>query len=358
MTSRETVPGVDLAQLAPYLPTVLNDYDPRQELLVRLLPGGRSNLTCLLYQGGVPRWVLRRPPLGHVMPSAHDMAREFAALSMLAPAGFPAPRPRALCQDMSVLGVTFLIYDYVPGLIISSAATARQLGRAEASQVCGSLISTLGQLHTVEPPPLPPGRSASARQYLDRQVDRWTRQWQHTRTRARPAFDQLADWLRTEIASLPTDYPVTIVHGDYRLDNLVLDPASRLIAAVLDWEMSTLGDPLLDLALLLVYWEEPGDGRRTQLNVARDLTTASDGFWSRDRLLREYLSVTGRPAVHLQACLGLACLKLAVIMESIHVRHLAGQALDDLSAGHEEAAPALLDMGLAAARHGVPGLAM
>ena len=376
------VPGVNVAALTRYLPAVLDDYDPQSELTARLLAGGRSNLTCLLSQpGGAPgpdrlgaerhgparhgferhgferHWVLRRPPLGHVMPSAHDMAREFRALSGLAGTGFPAPRPRALCTDPSVLGVTFLIYDYVPGLIIADEAAARRLTPAQAGQLCGELAGTLARLHAIAPPPAPAGRSASARDYLARQVTRWTDQWRRTATRELASFEPLARWLRDEISSLPTDYGVTVVHGDFRLDNLVLDPDTQQIRAVLDWEMSTLGDPLMDLALLLVYWEQPGDGLRHQVNVALNLTT-SDGFWSREQLVRSYTEATTLPLDHLQACLGLACLKLAVVMESIHFRHRSGQALDPLSAGLGEAAPALLELGLAVAGgQGLAGLA-
>ena len=376
------VPGVNVAALARYLPAVLDDYDPDLELTARLLAGGRSNLTCLLTQPGRAagadrhgpdrhgpdrhgpdrhgperHWVLRRPPLGHVLPSAHDMAREFRALSGLAGTGFPAPRPRALCTDPAVLGVTFLVYDYVPGLIVADEAAARRLTPAQAGQLCGELAGTLARLHAIAPPPTPPGRSASAKDYLGRQLARWADQWRRTATRELASFEPLARWLRDEISGLPTDYEVTVVHGDFRLDNLVLDPGTQQIRAVLDWEMSTLGDPLMDLALLLVYWEQPGDGLRHQVNVARNLTT-SDGFWSREQLVRAYAEATRLPLGHLDACLGLACLKLAVVMESIHYRHLSGQALDPLSAGLGEAPAALLELGLAvAAGQGLAGLA-
>ena len=367
------VPGIDLAALARYLPTVLDDYDPAAGLSVRLLAGGRSNLTCLISQpggqpegnqahsvplpGGARQWVLRRPPLGHVMPSAHDMVREFRILSDLDGTGFPAPRPRALCTDHSVLGVTFLLYDYVPGLIISDEAAAARLTAAQADEVCGALVTTLARLHGLTPPATPPGRSASASDYLRRQVTRWTSQWEHTATRDLPAFPRLARWLRDEVDGLATDYPVTMVHGDYRLDNLILDPGTRQVRAVLDWEMSTLGDPLMDLALLLVYWEQPGDSLRRKVNVARNLTTG-DGFWSRERLAGAYAEASARPLDHLAVCLALGCLKLAVVMESIHYRHLSGQAIDPLSAGLGDAAPALLELGLeTAAGHGLAGLA-
>ena len=341
------VPGVDLAALARYLPTVLADYDPAAGLGARLLAGGRSNLTCLISQPG-RQWVLRRPPLGHVMPSAHDMVREFRILSELDGTGFPAPRPRALCTDHSVLGVTFLIYDYVPGLVISDEAAAAELTAGQADTVCGELVAALARLHGLATRPAAPGRSASATDYLRRQVTRWAGQWERTATRDLPAFPRLARWLQDEVSRLDADYEVTTVHGDYRLDNLILDPGTRQVRAVLDWEMSTLGDPLMDLALLLVYWEQPGDGLRRQVNVARNLTTGA-GFWSREQLVGAYAKATERPLDHLQVCLALGCLKLAVVMESIHFRHRSGQAIDPLSAGLGDAAPALLEVGLAVA---------
>jgi aminoglycoside phosphotransferase (APT) family kinase protein len=341
------VPGIDLAALARYLPTVLDDYDPAAGLSARLLAGGRSNLTCLIFQPG-RQWVFRRPPLGHVMPSAHDMVREFRILSDLDGTGFPAPRPRALCTDHSLLGVTFLVYDYVPGLIISDAAAAARLSAGQADTVCGELVATLARLHELPAPPTPPGRSASATDYLRRQVSRWTGQWEHTATRDLPAFGRLARWLQAEVNGLTTDYEVSRVHGDYRLDNLILDPGTRQVRAVLDWEMSTFGDPLMDLALLLVYWERSGDGLRRRVNVAQSLTTG-DGFWSRERLVGAYAEATARPLDHLPVCLAVACLKLAVVMESIHYRHRSGQAIDPLSAGLGDAAPALLELGLAVA---------
>ena len=351
------VPGIDLSHLARYLPTVLDDYDPAGGLTAALLTGGRSNLTCLLSQGDGRRWVLRRPPLGHVLPTAHDMTREFRALSELAGHDFPAPRPRVLCEDPAVLGVTFMIYEYVPGLIIADEAAARRLSATGAHDLCHHLVHTLARLHAIPPPAVAPGRSSSSAAYLTRQVTRFAAQWHRTRTRDLPDFDRLAGWLEEQATRLAPDYPVTRVHGDYRLDNLVLDPASHQVRAVLDWELSTLGDPVMDLALLLVYWEQPGDGLRRQLEVARGLTTP-EGFWSREQLVREYTAATGAPMDHLTFCVALACLKLAVIMESVHYRHLSGEALDELSGGLAAAAPALLGMGLLAADgRGVAGLA-
>jgi aminoglycoside phosphotransferase (APT) family kinase protein len=351
------VPGIDVGRLAHYLPTVLEDYDPAGDLSVRLLAGGRSNLTCLVTQRHGQQWVLRRPPLGHVMPTAHDMAREFRTLAVMADHDFPAPRPRALCDDPSVLGATFLIYEYVPGLTILDTGTAHSLAAPEASEISGELIRVLTRLHAIPPPALGLGRSSSSISYLKRQVIRWMDQWRRNQTRELSAFDQLSHWLQEEVNNLPADYPVTFVHGDFRLDNVVLDPLSYKVRAVLDWEMSTLGDPLMDVALLLAYWEQPDDNLRRRINVARGLTTSA-GFWPRDRLLSEYVRIAGLRTDHLEACLGLACLKLAAIMEGIHYRHLSGKALGNLSAGLADAAPAFLEMGLMiVAGRGLAGLA-
>jgi aminoglycoside phosphotransferase (APT) family kinase protein len=352
------VPGINLHALAQYLPSVLADYDVQRKLVARLLTGGRSNLTYLLSQPGGRKWVLRRPPLGHVMPSAHDMGREYRTLSALSGHRFPAPRARALCTDHSVLGVTFLLYDYTPGLVIATEPAARGLTTVEANRLSQEVITTLAQLHAVHPPAASPNRSASSTQYLRRQLSRWTQQWQRTQTRELSDFIRLTRWLDQTIKNLSNDYPVTWVHGDYRLDNLVLDPSTKQVRAVLDWEMSTGGDPLMDLAVLLVYWEQNGDSLRQHVNVARNLTTQA-GFWSRGELLEQYLRLTPHPQDHLIPCLALACLKLAVIMESIHYRHLAGQAVDPLSSGLGDAAPALLQIGMAVTSgHGLAALAM
>jgi aminoglycoside phosphotransferase (APT) family kinase protein len=330
--------------LARFLPGAVDDYDPGSPLTATLLSGGRSNLTCLLEQPG-RRWVLRRPPLGHVLPSAHDMPREFRTLTLLAGGGYPAPAPLALCEDISVIGVPFLLMGYVAGQIVVDPVAAAAFTPDQAGRLCGDLIGLLARLHAIPPPALAANRSTSSVRYLERQLDRWTSQWTQTRTRDLGAFDRLADRLRAALGRNVADQPVTLVHGDYRLDNLVLDPDRKTVRAVLDWEMSTLGDPLMDFAVLLVYWEDPGDGLRRRVIVARDLTT-HEGFWSRRRLADEYLKASGFADDRLDLCLGLACLKLAVIMESVHYRHLAGQALDGLSTGLADAAPALVDMGL------------
>jgi aminoglycoside phosphotransferase (APT) family kinase protein len=150
-----------------------------------------------------------------------------------------------------------MIYEFVPGLIIAHAKATGDPTPTAAADLSNELVTTLARLHGIPAPPLPPGRSASSADHLRRQVVRWTDQWERNKNRELTMFGQLASWLRKEVSAIAPDYPATLVHGDYRLDNLVLDPGSRRVRAVLDWEMSTLGDPMTDLALLLVYWEEP-----------------------------------------------------------------------------------------------------
>jgi aminoglycoside phosphotransferase (APT) family kinase protein len=350
--------GVDAVRLGPYLGAELQDYDPAGQLTITPLVGGRSNLTYRLSQAD-RSWVLRRPPLGHVMPSAHDMAREFRTLAFLSGNHFPVPEPVALCEDRSVLGVTFQILGYVPGLVIADESAARRLAAADADHLCQELVRVLSRLHSIPAPAVAPGQSTSSAHYLRRQVNRWTDQWERTKTRELPAVARISQWLQGAIGDVPADHQVTVVHGDYRLDNLILDPLTKDIRAVLDWEMSTLGDPLMDLAVLLVYWEQYSDTLRKQVAVARNLTTFP-GFWSRGRLAEEYFKGAAIPVDqrHLDICLALACLKLAVIMESVHYRYLAGQTVDELSAGLEAAAPALLQLGvLVSEGKGIDGLA-
>jgi aminoglycoside phosphotransferase (APT) family kinase protein len=203
------------------------------------------------------------------------------------------------------------------------------------------------RLHGIPAPAVAAGQSESSAHYLRRQVNRWAEQWERTKTRDLLAVSHISQWLHEAISDVPEDRRVTVVHGDYRLDNLILDPVTKGIRAVLDWEMSTLGDPLMELAVLLVYWEQSSDSLRKRVAVARHLTTAR-GFWSRSQLAEEYFKGAVVPVDqrHLDICLALACLKLAVIMESVHYRYLAGQTVDELSAGLEEAAPALLQMGM------------
>ena len=337
--------GLDLESLAPWL---------RERGLVGdgaldgvRLSGGLSNVTYLVTQGDTSL-VVRRPPLGHVMPTAHDMGREFTVLSGMERGGFRAPRPRAYCDDDSVIGARFLVMEYVPGRILSSDAAAEGLSAADAGVLSAELMDTLAELHAVDAAAVGLGDFGRPEGFLARQVQRWRQQWELSKTRELPAIDALATWLDERVATIPLNAPWSVVHGDYRLDNCIIDPVEPRVRAVLDWEMSTLGDPLMDLATILVYWSRPGDALRHEIRFAA-FVTDRDGFWERDALVRRYAEVSGRDLGHLDVCIALSGFKLAVIMESIRKRTLAGQQLGadtSLADGMAAATDALAQMGL------------
>lgn len=324
-----------------------------------LFPGGRSNVTYRLVDATGTSIVLRRPPLGNVLPTAHDMAREHRVLTGLNSVGFPAPRALALCDDESVTGASFLVMEYVDGRIVSTAAEAATLTASERAAISSTLVSTIADLHAVDVDAAGLADLGRPGGYLPRQLARWAKQWELTRTRDLRSMDALRDALAARLEALPMDLPWSLVHGDYRLDNVILDPHGAQVRAVLDWEMSTLGDPLADLALTLVYWTEAGDGLRHRVPVAEHLTDG-EGFWSRAQLIEAYEAASGRSLDHLDVCSALACYKLAVITESIHARTLSGKQLGT-AAGDVHAmgvaTEALADMGLAVTRDGtVAGL--
>lgn len=328
-------PGLRLAALTRWLGANVADYDACASPSWRLLAGGRSNVTYELTDPSGRRWALRRPPLGHVLPSAHDMAREFRVLTGLTRAGFPVPHAHALCEDEAVIGATFLVMDFVDGRVIADKDDAASLGADQADLVSRTLIDGLADLHAVDVEAAGLRDFGRPEGYLTRQVTRWAEQWQRTKTRELPTLDAVGDWLAEQVTDVPADVPWSLVHGDYRLDNVILAPSLDRLTAVLDWEMSTLGDPLADLAVTLVYWTQATDGLRRDVPVAQSITTGP-GFWTRERVVREYLDRTGRDADHLDLCIALACYKLAVIMESIHFRHLSGQQLGTSAERHED----------------------
>lgn len=325
-----------------------------------LFPGGRSNVTYRLTDAAGTELVLRRPPLGNVLPSAHDMGREHRVLAGLHRVGFPVPRPLALCTDESVTGATFLVMEHVAGRIVATASEADALTSEDRAAASQTLVGKLATLHGVDVDAAGLADLGRPAGYLPRQLTRWASQWDLTKTRDLPAMDDLRSRIEQGLAAVPEDPPWALVHGDYRLDNVILDPESWQVRAVLDWEMSTLGDPLSDLALFLVYWSESGDGLRHCVPVAEHLTDG-DGFWGRARIVDEYARATGSSLDHLDVCTALACFKLAVITESIHARTLSGKQLGTAARDTHAmgvATEALADLGLAVTRIGtVAGLA-
>jgi aminoglycoside phosphotransferase (APT) family kinase protein len=283
-----------------------------------LISGGKSNLTYLLSDGN-HCYVLRRPPLGTILPGAHDVAREYRVMGALADSTVPVPAMAALCADDSVMGVPFYVMEAVPGVVLRDRDLVAQVPERVRAKLGGTLVDTLADLHEIDPADV--GLSGLGRPdgYLRRQLDRWLRQYHTIKVRDLDHAESVAAALQ---ASLPVTGGAGIVHGDYRLDNVIVDhdDMSR-IAAVLDWEMATLGDPLADLAALVMFWDEPG---QTFNPVTKGLTAFS-GFLTPGQVVERYVTRRGLVVDDLDWYLVFARFRLAVILEQIHVRHLEGK---------------------------------
>ena len=294
-------------------------------LRFELLGGGRSNVTYLV-RGGGREWVLRRPPLGHVLPTAHDMAREYRVLAALADTDVPVPRPFALCEDPSVNDAPFYVMEYCPGVVVEFDLPD---GFAESEQerrrISLALVDTLVRLHAIDFEALGLGGFGRPAGYLERQVRRWSQQWERSKTDELPVVEELLRRLRV---ALPASPPPTIVHGDYRLGNMALAPDDPgEVLAIFDWEMATLGDPLADLGYTLIYWAEPGDPVGEGGVGSLPSATRRPGFLSRAAIVAEYAKRSGRDVEAVDFYQVLALTKLAVIAEGIYARYLQGKTL-------------------------------
>ncbi len=291
---------------------------------------------------------MRRPPLGHVLPTAHDMAREFRVLSALAGSGVPVPRTFALCEDDGVNGAPFYVMADTPGVVIEDRIPD---GYAESEderrRMSLALVDTLVALHAVDFEAVGLGDFGRPAGYVERQIRRWSQQWERSKQRDVPGFDELVARLR---ASLPQHSDATIVHGDYRLGNMALDPADPgRVVAVFDWEMATLGDPLADLGYTLIYWGEVGDppglvGQKAALSV-----TAQPGFLSRSELASAYAKASGRDVSAIDFYRVLALFKGAVISEGIHARFVQGKTVGEGFDRFGQQTADLVERGLAVA---------
>ena len=321
------VPGADPALVGPYLARVLDDPGWR-DCTVELIAGGRSNLTYAV-TSGAGTLVLRRPPLRAVRPTAHDMAREHRVLSALTGTAVPVPEPVHLCTDPAVLGAPFYLMCRVDGVIArESFPPGYAESAADRVAATHALVDVLADLHAVDPAAVGLAGFGRPDGYLERQLRRWLGEWEALRDTDRPVVDALAAELaRGRPAAAPSG---PVVHGDYRLDNVVLDPAHPgRVAAVLDWEMSTLGDPLADLGLLLVYWQQ---GRPAGAPVVTRSVTALPGFPTREQVVERYAARTGRDVAALPWYVGLGFFKLAVVVAGIVARARAGAMADDTGA--------------------------
>jgi aminoglycoside phosphotransferase (APT) family kinase protein len=339
-TTGPEVPGLDLGRLRGFLDRVLPGGVAGQ-LEARLLTGGKSNLTYDVTDGS-RHWVVRRPPLGHVLATAHDMAREHRVMTALRDTAVPVPQTYALCEDTEVIGAPFYVMERVAGTPYRHAAELEALGAARTTTISQAMVDTLAALHEVAPESVGLADFGRPDGFLERQVRRWKQQLDASRSRDLAGADALHAALA---GSVPEASRPGIVHGDYRLDNLLVDDSDR-VAAVVDWEMATVGDPLTDVALLLVY------ERMADLQGGAAVADASQapGFLPPDRQLERYAERSGRDLSAMGFYLGLAYFKIAVILEGIHYRHLHGQTVGE---GFDEVGAAvepLLRAGLAAVK--------
>ncbi len=314
--------------VGPYLARVLEN-PAWNECTVELIAGGKSNLTYAI-ASPAGEVVLRRPPLTAVLPTAHDMVREHRVLAALAGTDVPVPAVFHLCTDVDVVGAPFYVMDRVHGLVIRDTVPAGYAdSSAEKSRIADALVETLVAIHGVPTTGALEGYGRPAG-YLARQIRRWTGQWEATKSAvaaADPALLDDLDALAADLsAHLPDQRETTLVHGDYRLDNTMLDPADPgRVVAVLDWELSTLGDPLADVGLLGVYWGTPTTADSAEVaNQITSRVTSEPGFPMRDEVFERYAQRSGRDLSALPWYLAFGYFKLAVIATGIAARHQAG----------------------------------
>lgn len=291
-------------------------------LSAELITGGKSNLTYSV-SDGVREFVVRRPPLGHVLATAHDMGREHRIMTALAPTNVPVPATFAYCDDPKIIGATFYVMEKVAGTPYSRAKDLEALGADRTRDISIRLVDTLVALHSVDYLTIGLSDFGKPDGYLSRQLSRWQKQLEASHSRELPGMDELIARLE---GSVPSESDATIVHGDYRLDNLLVDGSDQ-VAAVLDWEMSTLGDPLTDVAVMLAYQQLAESTRPDSTGAVVTDAARAPGYLTRDEILERYASATGRDVGHIGFHLGLAFFKLAVILEGIHYRHVHGQTL-------------------------------
>ncbi|MER5305355.1 phosphotransferase family protein [Streptomyces lasiicapitis] len=344
-------PGLDLDRLRGHLDRERPGLLGTGPLTARLIEGGRSNLTYAV-SDGTGRWVVRRPPLGHVLATAHDMKREHRVISALHPTDVPVPRPVLLCEDEEVLGAPFYVMEFVEGTPYRTAEQLVPLGPERTRGAVLGLVDTLVDLHAVDPESVGLGDFGRPEGFLDRQLRRWGKQLAASRGRELAGVEELHAALGR---ALPTSPTATVVHGDYRLDNVLIEPSgpsdpsagADRITAILDWEMSTLGDPLTDLGLLVMY------SVRLEVPDSPVSTTASaPGHPDPAELIERYAARSGRDVSALSWYTAFAWFKLAVILEGIHYRYTLGQTV---GAGFDrigELVPVFIEHGLTTLNEG------
>ncbi|HEX6712711.1 MAG TPA: phosphotransferase family protein, partial [Thermoleophilaceae bacterium] len=318
------VQGAEPEIVGPRLAEVLHD-ERWAACDVALIAGGKSNLTYRI-ASDAGELVLRRPPLGHVLPTAHDMAREYRVQTALADSDVPVPRTLWFESADGVLEAPFYLMERVVGHVCRNSLPPGYADRAEdRAEIGNALVDTLAALHSVEPESVGLAEFGRPAGFMERQLRRWSDQWERSKTRDVAPLDELCDALTS---SLPRQRGSAIVHGDYRLDNTILHPTQPgSILAVLDWEMSTLGDPLADLGAMLAYWSEPGDDEILVAARMMPPVTAAPGFPTRAQAAARYAAQTGFDVSDVDWYQAFAYFKLAIICQGIALRAAGGSML-------------------------------
>ena len=307
------VQGIDIDAVTAWYQDHVDGVTPPLDF--HLIAGGHSNLTYLVTDATGRRTVLRRPPLGQVLASAHDMGREHRIIAALHPTDIPVAPPLGYAPDDSVNGAPFYVMDFVDGHILRTKDEVLALGRDARTRCGDSLIEVLARIHAVDVDAVGLGDLGRKDGYFERQLKRWYGQWEKSKTRELPAIDEVH---RILSADIPEQGPAAIVHGDYRLDNCMVGDDGEVVA-VLDWELCTLGDPLADVGLLMVYWSEPGDASPTV-----GAPTAADGMRTRQEMLDRYAEVSGRDLSKIDYYVAFGYWKLACIVEGVYARYIGG----------------------------------
>ena len=333
----EVPDGIDRARVEDWFEANVGGVE--LPLAFRKISGGHSNLTYEVGDAGGRRWALRRPPLGKRLGSAHDMGREQKVVSALAATDVPVAPIAGFCEDESVNGAPFYVMEFVEGPILRSQVEAEEhFDESERHAIGERVVDTLVDIHSVDVDAAGLGDLGKKEDYVARQLHRWQGQWRKSKSRELPVVDEVHDRL---VARIPEQGAATIVHGDYRLDNMILADSGE-VAAVVDWELCTLGDPLADVGLLFVYWSQLGD----QLTALMQPPTLAAGFPTRDELMRRYAERSGRDLRQLDFYVALARWKLAIILEGVYSRYAAGQygktdqGIDEFSKSVEDLANA------------------
>ncbi len=317
MATEQPVKGIEADQVTAWF--VANVPETKPPLQFSLIAGGHSNLTYKVEDAAGARFVLRRPPLGAVIATAHDMGREHRIIKALGPTSVPVPPALGLCEDEGVNGAPFYVMAYVDGHVLADPKTAAAaIPEGKRGALGEHVIEVLADLHAIDPDDVGLGDLGRKENYLARQIKRWSTQWEKTKTRELPAMEESARILSER---MPEQVGASIVHGDYRLGNM-LSTAEGRVAAVLDWELCTLGDPMADIGYIMNNWAEPGEA--VPAAAAAAAPTACGGFPTRAAFLARYEERTGRDVSQVDYYRAFQYWRLAGIVEGVLARYLKG----------------------------------